>query len=235
MASVEEFENHCWQDVVPAGDLKVYAKFKRETFVGPKPALLCIDLYNLVYKGGAGLPEDLDEAFPNSCGIYAQRSIEPTQRLIAAARRAAIPIFFCTQDIRSNNRPTGAVSTRRKQVPTEPGDYDIHPAFPREPGDIVIYKQRASIFQGTPLISHLSLLGVRSLIVCGEATSGCVRASSVDGYSNGFHVSVVEECTFDRAELTHKINLFDLHHKYADVMRVGEVEAHLDGLARAGA
>jgi nicotinamidase-related amidase len=76
---------------------------------------------------------------------------------------------------------------------------------------------------------------VRSLIVCGEATSGCVRASSVDGYSNGFHVSVVEECTFDRAELTHKINLFDLHHKYADVMRVGEVEAHLDGLARAGA
>ena len=230
MASVEEFEDHCWKDVVPAADLKVYAKFRRETFIGPRPALLAIDLYNLVYKGGARLPVEVDEEFPNSCGVFAHRAIEPTRRLLAAARRAGIPIFYCTQDTRPNNRPVGAVSTRRKPIPLEPGDYEIHPAFRPEPSDIVIYKQRASIFQGTPLISHLSLLGVHSLIVCGEATSGCVRASAVDGYSSGFHVSVVEECTFDRAELTHKVNLFDLHHKYADVMRVDEVVAHLDGL-----
>ena len=38
------------------------------------------------------------------------------------------------------------------------------------------------------------------------------------------------ECTFDRAELTHKVNLFDLHHKYADVMHVGEVVTHLDAM-----
>jgi hypothetical protein len=43
----------------------------------------------------------------------------------------------------------------------------------------------------------------------------------------------VEECTFDQTELTHKVNLFDMHHKYADVMSLAEVEAHLDGLARA--
>lgn len=91
----------------------------------------------------------------------------------------------------------------------------------------MIRKQRASIFQGTPLISHLNLLGVESLIVCGESTSGCVRASCVDGYSNGLHVSLVEDCTFDRHELVHKMNLFDLHHKYADVMKVDDVIAHL--------
>lgn len=55
---------------------------------------------------------------------------------------------------------------------------------------------------------------------------------AVDAYSNGFHVSIVEECTYDRAELTHKVNLFDLHHKYCDVMHVDEVVAHLDGLAQ---
>ena len=66
----------------------------------------------------------------------------------------------------------------------------------------------------------------QSLIVCGESTSGCVRASVVDAYSSGFHVSIVEECTYDRAELTHKVNLFDLHHKYADVMHLDEVVAH---------
>ena len=106
--------------------------------------------------------------------------------------------------------------------------YAIYREFTVEPDDILITKQRASIFQGTPLFSHLSLLGVQSLIVCGESTSGCVRASVVDGYSNGFHVSVVEECTYDRAELTHKVNLFDMHHKYADVMHIDEVLAHLE-------
>src|SRR6266851_4536936 len=149
---------------------------------------------------------------------------------IAAARRAGVPVFYCTQDIRPNNRPPGAVSTRRQRsVP--PDGYAIYKEFPPEPSDVVILKQRASAFQGTPLFSHLSLLGVQSLIVCGESTSGCVRASAVDAYSNGFHVAIVEECTFDRSELIHKVNLFDLHHKYVDVMHLDEVEAHLDRLA----
>jgi hypothetical protein len=42
---------------------------------------------------------------------------------------------------------------------------------------------------------------------------------------------VVEECTYDRSLISHKVNLFDLHHKYADVMHFEEVLAHLDGLA----
>jgi len=108
----------------------------------------------------------------------------------------------------------------------------IYKEFPLRESDILILKQRASAFQGTPIVSHLNVLGVQSLIVCGEATSGCVRASVVDAYSNGFNIAVVEECTYDQTELTHKVNLFDMHHKYADVMKLAEVEAHLDGLAR---
>jgi nicotinamidase-related amidase len=116
-------------------------------------------------------------------------------------------------------------------MPCENDDYDIYREFTPQDSDIVIRKQRASVFQGTPLVSHLTMLGVSSLVVCGESTSGCVRASCVDAYSNGFHVSLVEECTFDRAELTHKVNLFDLHHKYIDVMHVDEVIAHLNRIA----
>jgi hypothetical protein len=44
---------------------------------------------------------------------------------------------------------------------------------------------------------------------------------------------LVEECTYDRSMLSHKVNLFDLHHKYADVMHVGDVVAHLEGMASA--
>ena len=112
--------------------------------------------------------------------------------------RAGIPVFYCTQDHRPQNRPDGAISTRRKEKPANAADHGIYHEFTPQPSDVIIYKQRASVFQGTPFLSHLNLLGIRSLIVCGESTSGCVRASTVDAYSNGFHVSIVEECTFDR-------------------------------------
>ena len=62
-------------------------------------------------------------------------------------------------------------------------------------------------------------------------TSGCVRATVLDAYSNGFHVVLVEECCFDRSLLSHKINLFDMHHKYADVMHLDVVVAHLEKTA----
>jgi nicotinamidase-related amidase len=227
MAAIEKFNDHCWKDVVPESDMALYAGWRRETFVGLRPALLAIDLYDLVYRGGPLPPSEINDRYLNTCGIFAHRAIAPTKKLLAAARRANVPVILCTQDIRPNNRPPGAVSTKRRRDAASTDGYAIYHEFAVEPEDIVILKQRASIFQGTPLFSHLSLLGVQSLIVCGESTSGCVRASVVDGYSNGFHVTVVEECTFDRAELTHKVNLFDMHHKYADVMHVDEVLAHL--------
>jgi maleamate amidohydrolase len=59
-----------------------------------------------------------------------------------------------------------------------------------------------------------------------------VCASTVDAYSYGFHNVVVEECTYDRSVISHKVNLFDLHHKYADVMHIEDVIAHIDALAR---
>jgi maleamate amidohydrolase len=230
MTSIESFEDHCWKDVIPEADIKLYAGWRRETFVGPRPALLAIDLYDLVYRGGPHSPYELNERYPNTCGIFAHQAIAPTKRLFAAARAAGIPIFYCTQDTRPNNRPPGAVSTRRQRAITGTDLFTIYHEFTPQAADIVIYKQRASAFQGTPIVSHLALLGIQSLIVCGESTSGCVRASVVDAYSTGFHVTIAEECTYDRAELTHKVNLFDLHHKYADVMHIDEVVAHLDGM-----
>lgn len=231
MAAIDAFEDHCWADVVDADTMKIYSCYARETKVGDMPALLAIDLYNIVYRGGPRPVIEINDQHPNTCGEFAHAAIEPTKRLLAAARRAGIPIFFCTQETRPQNRPQGVGSTRRQGVKWTAEDFGIYPEFEVRPEDVVITKQRASIFQGTPLVSHLNYLGVKSLIVCGESTSGCVRASCVDGYSNGFHVSIVEECTYDRSALIHKVNLFDLHHKYCDVMHLEEVVSHLDGLA----
>jgi nicotinamidase-related amidase len=123
-------------------------------------------------------------------------------------------------------------ATRRRAEPVDPAVYAIRPEFEPQPADVVITKLRASAFYGTPLAAHLTQLGVKSVIVCGESTSGCVRASAVDAYSHGFHVTLVEECCFDRSLLSHKVNLFDMHHKYADVLQLDGVVAHLQGLRR---
>jgi len=223
----DQFEDHCWKDIVSADDFEVYAHYRRKTFVGPAPALLAIDLYELVYRGGPQPPAAIAKTFPNACGRYAYEAIEPTKRLFAAARAAALPIFYSTGDVRNESRPAFVTATKRVKPSIDAADYAIRPEFKPQPGDVVITKQRASAFYGTPLAAHLTQLGIQTVIVCGESTSGCVRASAVDAYSHGYHVVLVEECCFDRSALSHKVNLFDLHHKYADVMHVDEVVAHL--------
>jgi nicotinamidase-related amidase len=223
----DAFEDHCWKDVVPADVLQLYAHYVRETFVGPAPALLAIDLYELAYEGGPKPVNEVAKTYPSSCGEYAWDAIEPTRRLFAAARAAGIPLFYTTSETRPDSRPGAVRATNRRNAPLDPSAYEIRADFAPQPGDTIVRKLRASAFFGTPLTAHLTQLGIRTVIVCGESTSGCVRASAVDAYSEGYHVVLVEECCFDRSLLSHKVNLFDLHHKYADVMGIDAVAAHL--------
>jgi maleamate amidohydrolase len=222
-----DFEDHCWRDVVDADTIEIYRAYRRKTFVGDNPAVLAIDLYNKAYGGGNRPVREVDREYSGSCGENAWNALPPTQRLLAAARRASVPIIYTTRHV-----DTGGVQSTNRNIKPERDDvYDIKAEVAPQPGELVIYKERASGFFGTPLIAHLQMLRVNSLIICGESTSGCVRASTVDAFSYGFHNVVVEECTYDRSMLSHKINLFDLHHKYADVLHVEEVLAHVDGLA----
>ncbi|MEK7281157.1 MAG: isochorismatase family protein, partial [Chloroflexota bacterium] len=97
-------------------------------------------------------------------------------------------------------------------------------------GDIVIYKPKASAFFGTPLASLLNALRVDTVLCCGTSTSGCVRASVIDANSYNFHVAVIEECTFDRSQVSHKVNLFDMNAKYADVISLQEAREYITSL-----
>ena len=226
----DKFEDYCWKDIVSDELLEIYEAYKRPLYVGPRPAILAIDLYEKAYLGGNRPVIEVNRQFSGSCGENAWKAIEPTQRLFAAARRASIPIIYSTR-----HADTGGVQSTNRQMGRE-GDnlFAIKKELAPAPEDLIIYKERASAFFGTPLIAHLRLLGIESLIICGESTSGCVRASTVDAYSYGFHSVLVEECTYDRSMLSHKVNLFDLHPKYADVMHVDAVVSHIEKLPSVG-
>ena len=99
------------------------------------------------------------------------------------------------------------------------------------PDDVVIRKTRASVFFQTELDDVIRDQGIDSIVVGGESTSGCVRASVVDSYSRGLPPVLVEDCVFDRNPISHAINLFDMHHKYGHVASLDNVTQLIESSA----
>ena len=97
------------------------------------------------------------------------------------------------------------------------------PRLPIAESDIVIEKTHASAFHGTELAGLLRNLEVDSVVVTGLTTSGCVRASAVDGLQENFKVVLPLEAVGDRNPKAHEANLYDLNAKYADVLPLAEV------------
>jgi maleamate amidohydrolase len=205
---------------------------------GERPALLCVDLYRWVFGDRRQPLLEAMKTWPGSCGEAAWDAIPHVERLLGAARAARIPVVHATKmspytsGIAAWSEKPAANRTAAKP---DGNKWDIIDEAAPLPGETVIYKAAPSAFFGTLLMAQLNALDVDSLIICGESTSGCVRATVVDGRSNRFKMTVVEEAVFDRHQATHAINLFDMHEKYADVLGIDEVVAHLNALRPASA
>ena len=119
---------------------------------------------------------------------------------------------------------------RRSSFRTKRSPADIMDEIVPGPSDIVIRKLKPSAFSGTPLKSFLTLLGADSIIVAGTTTSGCVRATVMDAFSENLRVVVAEDACFDRAQASHAINLCDMNAKYADVVSLETVMEYLETL-----
>ena len=53
-----------------------------------------------------------------------------------------------------------------------------------------------------------------------------ITTSDIEERAEVEEVTVVEEATFDRADVSHRVSLFDMHQKYADVAPEEEVVAY---------
>jgi nicotinamidase-related amidase len=113
--------------------------------------------------------------------------------------------------------------------------YDFMAEIAPVEGDILLPKKHPSAFFGTPLTSYLVDLGVDTLIVTGCTTSGCVRGTVVDGFAYNFRAIVPHDCVYDRSQVSHAVNLFDMSEKYADVMSCDELLSAMKTTAQAAA
>jgi maleamate amidohydrolase len=208
-----------WGGRIDDATLSLMNHRKVAQFSGRRPALVAIDLYDLVYDGGPRPVRELMDEFPASCGEYAWKALPPTIELYATARRSSVPVVHVTYDSRAETdgkvRPT---NRQRRQAGRT--IFKIKDELAPVDDELVVYKKRASAFFGTPLPAFLNEMGADSLFIVGESTSDCVRSSVVEAWSLGYPVAVISDCVFDRSELSHQVSLFDMHLKYATVIPV---------------
>lgn len=226
-----------WEAFIPEEERRVFAKagFGARQRFGARPVLLVVDVV-LSFTGTAPRPviEAIDE-FDTSCGDSAWATLPRIARLIAAARAAGRPVvytrgdpsskFHCGDTVKGFDDP--AQLERLYGAP-------IHPDVAPLEGEFVLRKTKASAFFGTPLATYLAHAGADCVLVCGTSTSGCVRATAVDAWSNGYPTFVVEDACFDRSRFFHLATLFDLNAKYADVITLEEAIERLGQPAQLG-
>ncbi|MCI2418408.1 isochorismatase family protein [Saccharopolyspora sp. K220] len=225
-----------WDEYLTERDRQVFAASGYGTYLGmgERPAVLVVDV-NYAFVGHE--PQPILESIKNwhnSCGEEGWQGVAAIAELLAGAREKNVPIFYSTG---VDRRPDGfgrglwrnSRNSEDSHVPDVDGNTIVAEIAP-QPQDVLIAKTKPSAFFGTALMSYLTELAVDSLLVVGTTTSGCVRASVIDAFSNNLRVSIVEEGTFDRGEASHAINLFDMNAKYADVINLETGLAYLAGL-----
>jgi maleamate amidohydrolase len=228
-----------WNRFLTERDKQVFAAagYATRQGFGKRPAILVVDVnYNFCGERPEPILESI-KRWRNSCGAEAWEGIKAIKRLNATARAKGLPVIYSTNTGREDNWDRGAwawKSSRSGERPKTAGNLDgntIVAEIAPQPQDIVIEKLKPSVFHGTALQSLLILLGVDSLIVTGTTTSGCVRASVVDAFSNNYRISIVEEGCFDRSQASHALSLCDMNAKYADIVKLEEALAFIDTLA----
>ena len=229
-----------WDDVLADEDRAVYeffgSRFNPEQALGKRPAVIVVDVnYGFVGSTPAPILQSMEE-FHTSCGERGWESIKHIQALLSSARDAGVPIIYSTGT--SNPRGGAAWANRARSAQAlelvSGGDYEhrkhgntIVKEIEPQHGDVVLTKRAASVFSDTPLMGILNEMDIDTLLVTGTTTSGCVRATAVDAACAHFHVGIVEECTFDRFQISHKVSLMDMHAKYGMVTTLAETQRYL--------
>jgi maleamate amidohydrolase len=214
-----------WDGVITADDQERYdrAGFGRPSGIGTRPALLIIDVQ---YRTLGDTPKPFYEAledYSTACGEVGWNAVKHIAELVEVFRKNGHPILYphVAPKLSYDSGTLGAKVPSIMSIPEQ--GYRIPPEVAPEPHDIMLPKKHPSAFFGTPLASYLVDLQVDSLIVTGCSTSGCVRSTVVDAFAYNYKVLVPFDAVYDRSETVHKVNLFDMGQKYADVMSTDDV------------
>jgi nicotinamidase-related amidase len=186
---------------------------------GQSPALVVIDMaYGWTDPAYAGGSARLDTA------------IEAIRALLPAARAKRVPIFYTTSFFQETPQFKSAADFSPTFRKWDRRACEIDERVRPLPSELVIEKEHASAFAGTPLVGHLVEHRVDTLLITGCSTSACVRATATDAKSFCLKPIIVREAVQDRSEIAHEWTLFDIQARFADVIGLDETLAYLRSL-----
>jgi nicotinamidase-related amidase len=216
-----------WDDVIGVDERREYEKagWGGTVGFGTRPALLVVDMYRAF----------VDPEYPYSSSDSVATASQ-IRILLDAFRRHNYPVLFTTSRAAANAADRGRWKTTaaKGEQMSSPAAYEIWPEIAPLHGEVVIVKTYPSAFFGTTLSSQLIFDSIDTLVVTGTVTSGCVRATCLDGFNYNFRVVVPQECVCDRGPVSHKVALFEIQMKYGDVVTLEEVLDRIGELPRRG-
>lgn len=197
--------------------------YRYRTGMGERPAIVVVDF-------SQGFTASTDD-FPG--GEFGQEMTE-TRRLLDAMR-GRFPAIFTTIAYDEPARDGGLWAQKvpwllRFQKSAK--SVGIDERLGRHADDLLVVKPFPSAFHATGLDALLRARGVDTLILAGCTTSVCVRATALDAMQHGYRTVVAREAVGDFNAQVHEVNLLDLDSRYADVLPVAEILAHLGGLTQ---
>ena len=212
-------------DEIPDSDLAMYRKanFGHPIGWGRKVGIVVVDMTRAF----------TEDRFALGSARMGQVALRGIARLLDVARPIGVPVVFTKMVPFRNRTEAGRWFDSCPGILGSPEDpaareaAEIPPEIAPRPDEPVIVKAKPSAFFGTPLHSMLTYHNVDTLIVTGMVTSGCVRATVDDAFSHDYRVIIPRECVADRAEVPHRVNLFDMEMISADVLDLDAVLAHL--------
>lgn len=160
----------------------------------------------------------------------AQSIVPRVADLVDECRSVGLQVVFCryTQSEHTMSEVQREQRTRGRSGETicQQGSwgaqfYQLAPAS----SDLVIEKHRYSAFIGTDLDLVLRSLGIRSLLMTGVASNGCVEATSRDGFMLNYYITFVEDCTANYNNTLHLAAADNIREAYGIVASSSEVIA----------
>ncbi|WP_062268291.1 N-carbamoylsarcosine amidohydrolase [Endozoicomonas arenosclerae] len=186
-------------------------------------------------KSAALILVDFMEAYTTpGAPLYAPDVVEAVSRagkILESARLAGARIIHTNIRYQPDTFQDGGIWVKKAPVMKDMVEGNPLAEFCQEvmplTSELVISKQYPSSFFGTSLATTLHSQAIDTIVLMGCSTSGCIRATAVDGVQHGFRVMVLRDCVGDRHRDPHDANLFDIDSKYGDVISSKEYLSYL--------
>jgi nicotinamidase-related amidase len=174
---------------------------------------------------------DLQTEIIGRLGDRAAPLLERVPRVIAAARKAKVPIIYVVVAFRPGYPELSPRSALYEMVAKQgrlalgTPAAEVAPAVRPEEGDVVVVKHRVSAFAGTDLEMILRAKGIDTLVLLGIATSGVVLSTVRHGADADYRLVVVKDCCADGDDEVHRVLTEKVFVRQATVVSADEAAA----------